>query len=73
MNKKINSKLYLEYDRQFYPFGGFDPEKDEVTNEQLKICLKEGKSVYEMGYLPGPDPAFIKHTLEDGTVEIGWA
>lgn len=68
------TKTLLEYWEHFDKLGYFDPEEHpEITEKMLKKCLAEDKTVYELGFLPGPDPAFITKVDENGETEVvGW-
>lgn len=58
-----------EYRMMFGSMGSFEFEKHpEIKADDLRRCIHEQKTVYELGMIDGDDPAFI---TKDG--EKGWA
>lgn len=54
--------LFLDYLKRSYPLGDFSPATtDEAISYWtpiLKECLEAGKTVYDLGYIDGKDPAY---------------
>lgn len=59
--------VWIKYITMFDPVGWV--ERDKVTDSDLKKCMKEGKTVYELGIVDGPDPAYIQKIGDDGEIE----
>lgn len=61
--KKSREYLKAEYDYIccFGRIGIFDSKKHpEVTAQMLKNCVRKKQTVYDLGYIEGPDPSELK-------------
>lgn len=67
-----SNDLFLEYMLTFDPLGYFDPDEVKVSEPDLQRCLDEGKTVYELGIVKGPDPARITKKDDNGSTAKVW-